>query len=121
MGDRHPNKWPCSGCQADLSVELAASTKLYSVLQYGLSVSLQCASLCPSADPCRCHLRQYLLQTSQYLGLDIRQPTTIGTRILGISIATPTLTALVFIYSIAAYPIKTPKSGDVEAITEAKS
>jgi hypothetical protein len=45
-------------------------------------------------------------QTSQYLGLDVRQPTTLGTRLVGISFATPTMTALIFIYSLAAFPIK---------------
>jgi hypothetical protein len=52
-------------------------------------------------------------QTSQYLGLDVRQPTTFGTRVVGISIATPTMTALIFIYSLAASPIK-PKEEEIK-------
>jgi hypothetical protein len=44
--------------------------------------------------------------TTQYLGLDIRQPTTLGTRLLALSFAAPTMTALIFIYSLAALPIK---------------
>ena len=53
--------------------------------------------------------------TTQYLGLDIRQPTTLATRFLALSFAAPTMTALIFIYSLAAVPIK-PKD---QAITEA--
>jgi hypothetical protein len=47
--------------------------------------------------------------TTQYLGLDIRQPTTLGTRLLALSFAAPTMTALIFIYSLAAFPIKAPE------------
>jgi hypothetical protein len=46
--------------------------------------------------------------STQYLGLDIRQPTTLGTRLLALSFAAPTMTALIFIYSLAARPIKSP-------------
>ena len=45
--------------------------------------------------------------TTQYLGLDIRQPTTLTTRLVALSFAAPTMTALIFIYSIAAFPIST--------------
>jgi hypothetical protein len=45
-------------------------------------------------------------QSSRYLGLDIRPATTIGTRIAGLLITAPTLAALLFLYSLAAYPIK---------------
>ena len=51
-------------------------------------------------------------QTSRYLGLDIRQPTTMGTCILGIALAAPTLTVLVFLYSLLVFPVdgeKKPK------------
>jgi hypothetical protein len=44
--------------------------------------------------------------TTQYLGLDIRQPVTLGTRFVALSFAAPTMTALIFIYSLAALPIK---------------
>lgn len=44
-------------------------------------------------------------QTSRYLGLDVRQPTTIGTRLIGIGLAAPTLTALVFLYSLLVFPV----------------
>ena len=57
-------------------------------------------------------------QTSQYLGLDVRQPTTLGTRLVGISFATPTMTALIFIYSLAAIPIQ---SGSKEEKMKSKA
>jgi hypothetical protein len=47
--------------------------------------------------------------TSQYLGLDIRKPTTIGTRLVALSFAAPTMTALIFVYSLAARPIEDKK------------
>jgi hypothetical protein len=56
-------------------------------------------------------------QTSRYLGLDVRQPTTWATRAVGIGIATPTMTALIFIYSLAAYPIE-PKKLEKEKLNE---
>lgn len=48
-------------------------------------------------------------QETRYLGLNIRQSTTLSTRLLGLSVAAPTMTALLFIYSLAAWPIK-PKA-----------
>jgi hypothetical protein len=45
-------------------------------------------------------------QSSRYLGLDIRPATTISTRIAGLVVTAPTLAALLFLYSLAAYPIK---------------
>jgi len=45
-------------------------------------------------------------QSSRYLGLDIRPATTISTRIAGLLISAPTLAALLFLYSLAVYPIK---------------
>ena len=48
-------------------------------------------------------------QSSRYLGLDIRPATTIGTRIAGLIVTAPTLAALLFLYSLAAYPIKPAK------------
>lgn len=44
-------------------------------------------------------------QETRYLGLDVREPTTLSTRLLGLSIAAPTMTALIFIYSLAAWPV----------------
>jgi hypothetical protein len=45
-------------------------------------------------------------QTSRYLGLDVRQPTTMGIRLIGLAISVPTMGALIFIYSLLVYPIK---------------
>lgn len=45
-------------------------------------------------------------QSSRYLGLDIRPATTLGTRLTGLFITGPTLAALLFLYSLAAFPIK---------------
>ncbi len=44
--------------------------------------------------------------TSRYLGLDVRQPTTLGTRLTALGLAAPTMTALFFIYSVLIFPIK---------------
>jgi len=43
--------------------------------------------------------------TSRYLGLDIRQPTTLGTRLTGLAISAPTVTVLLFIYSLLVFPV----------------
>lgn len=45
-------------------------------------------------------------QSSRYLGLDIRPATTLNTRLTGLFITGPTLAALLFLYSLAAFPIK---------------
>lgn len=45
-------------------------------------------------------------QTSRYLGLDIRQPTTMGTRLTALGLTVPTIGALLFIYSLLVYPVK---------------
>jgi len=49
-------------------------------------------------------------QPSQYLGLDVRQGTTLATRITAMLLAAPTLTALLFIYSLAVWPIHKEKT-----------
>lgn len=45
-------------------------------------------------------------QSSSYMGLDIRPATTLGTRFTGLLVTAPTLAALLFLYSLAAFPIK---------------
>jgi hypothetical protein len=45
-------------------------------------------------------------QTDQYLGLDIRPPTTLGTRLVALSLSAPTVAALLFLYSLLVYPLK---------------
>jgi hypothetical protein len=42
---------------------------------------------------------------SKYLGFDVRQPTTLGTRLTALGITTPTTTAFLFIYSLLVYPV----------------
>ena len=44
-------------------------------------------------------------QPTQYLGLDVRQPTTLGTRLTALAFAAPTMTALLFIYSLLVFPV----------------
>jgi hypothetical protein len=46
-------------------------------------------------------------QSTQYLGFEVRPATTIGTRIMALLLTVPTLAALLFLYSLALYPIKT--------------
>lgn len=48
-------------------------------------------------------------QTSRYLGLDVRAPTTLSTRMTGLVLATPTMTALIFIYSLVVFPVNQDK------------
>ena len=45
--------------------------------------------------------------SSRYLGLDIRQPTTLGTRVTALAIAAPTTAVLLYLYSLLVFPIKT--------------
>jgi hypothetical protein len=42
---------------------------------------------------------------SQYLGLDVRIPTTLVTRLTALSFSVPPTTVLLFFYSLAAFPI----------------
>jgi hypothetical protein len=44
--------------------------------------------------------------TSRYLNLDVRLPTTAGDRLVALAIAAPTLSVLLFVYGILAYPIR---------------
>lgn len=46
---------------------------------------------------------------SNYLGLDVRTPTTLGTRLTALSFAVPPTTAMLFIYSLLAFPIEDKK------------
>jgi hypothetical protein len=58
--------------------------------------------------------------TSRYLGLDVRQPTTMGIRLIGLGISVPTMAALIFIYSLLVYPIKTKTSASQELTRDKK-
>jgi hypothetical protein len=43
---------------------------------------------------------------SQFLGLDVRQPTTLQSRLTAIYIAAPTMTIFLYIYGLLVFPIK---------------
>jgi hypothetical protein len=58
--------------------------------------------------------------TSRYLNLDVRQPTTLGTRLTALLLAAPTMTALLFIYSLLVFPIGGKKSKSGPAINPVK-
>lgn len=44
-------------------------------------------------------------QPTRYLGIDVNKPTTLGTRITALSMATPVTAALLFVYSILIWPL----------------
>jgi hypothetical protein len=44
---------------------------------------------------------------SAYLGLDVKEPTTLRTRLVGLSFAVPPTAVMLFLYSLAARPIRT--------------
>ncbi|MFC2025678.1 hypothetical protein ACFLUC_00620 [Chloroflexota bacterium] len=52
-------------------------------------------------------------QTSRYLGIDIRQPTTINTRITALALSAPTMTILIFVYSLLIFPINSTQEKQV--------
>ena len=56
-------------------------------------------------------------QTSQYLGLDVRQPTTLSTRLTALFLAAPTTTALLYLYSLLLFPIRRSQASPAEFIT----
>lgn len=45
-------------------------------------------------------------QSSRYLDLDVRQPTTLTTRLIALSLSFPTMASLLFLYSLLAFPIR---------------
>jgi hypothetical protein len=46
---------------------------------------------------------------SRYLGIDVREATTIGTRLVALFFATPPMAIFLFIYSLLVFPIKQNK------------
>jgi hypothetical protein len=42
---------------------------------------------------------------SRYLGIDVRQATTLGTRLTALGLATPPMVVILFIYSLLAFPV----------------
>lgn len=57
---------------------------------------------------------------SRYLGLSVRPPTTLLTRLLGIAFAAPPTAALIFVYSLIVFPIK-PKEESIKGAVASKS
>ena len=53
---------------------------------------------------------------SRFLGLDVRQPTTLGTRLAGMALAAPPMAAFFFIYGLLVFPIK---AGSKEGLKQA--
>lgn len=53
-------------------------------------------------------------QSDNYFGVDIVKPATLSTRLVALFLAAPTMTALVFIYSLALYPIDPAKKATKE-------
>lgn len=47
---------------------------------------------------------------NRYLGVDVRQATTLATRLTALWIATPTMTVFLFIYGLLVFPIKRPET-----------
>lgn len=45
-------------------------------------------------------------QASSYLGVEVKAPTTLKTRLLALSFAAPPTTVVLFLYSLATHPIK---------------
>jgi hypothetical protein len=52
----------------------------------------------------RCSFR-----TNEYLGVDVKQSTTLGIRLTGLMLAAPTTAAIFFLYSLVMFPIKSQK------------
>ena len=52
---------------------------------------------------------------TNYLGLNVRQPTTLRTRLLGIAFAAPPTAVMLFVYSLIVFPLKSPTAGPVPA------
>lgn len=53
---------------------------------------------------------------SQYLGFDVREATTIATRIIGLSISVPTTTAFLYLYSFLVFPLDKEKKQKKKAV-----
>jgi hypothetical protein len=56
-------------------------------------------------------------QPSRYLGLDVREPTTISTRLTALGLAVPPTTMFLFFYSLLLFPLnKEGEEGDPQGI-----
>jgi hypothetical protein len=56
-------------------------------------------------------------QSSRYLGLDVKQPTTWGTRLTALALAAPATTVFLFVYSLVIFPLQ-PRKKVVEKSVE---
>lgn len=52
--------------------------------------------------------------SSRYLDIEVKQPTTLGNRITALALGVPTLTALIYLYSLAALPLDREKKKKAE-------
>ncbi|HSF80092.1 MAG TPA: hypothetical protein VLA49_02600 [Anaerolineales bacterium] len=52
---------------------------------------------------------------SRYLGVDVRQATTLATRLTALGIATPPMAVFLFIYGLLVFPIKRPEKEKSQA------
>jgi hypothetical protein len=59
-----------------------------------------------SMDTAARYVESCTFQTSQYLGLDVRQPTTLGTRLQALVVAGPVTIIFLFIYSLLVFPLE---------------
>lgn len=70
------------------------------------------------------HADNYALACSfssaKYLGLNVKPPTTLSTRLTGISFAAPPTAVMLFIYSLIVFPIK-PADGSKGAIAAGRT
>lgn len=58
--------------------------------------------------------------SAKYFGLNVKPPTTLATRLTGISFAAPPTAVMLFIYSLIVFPIK-PVGASNEAVTAGKN
>ena len=67
---------------------------------------------------------QCSFRPTRYLGIDVRQPTDLGTRLTALGLATPPTAAFLFVYSLIIWPLKPrekPKAAASMAPDEARA
>ncbi len=60
---------------------------------------------------------QCSFQTSRYLGLNVRPPTTLGTRLQALFLAAPATALFLFVYSILVFPLQPKKDAGKSGAT----
>ncbi|MDA1330430.1 MAG: hypothetical protein O3B43_05135 [Chloroflexi bacterium] len=58
---------------------------------------------------------------SKYLGLDVREPTTLGTRVLALGFSVPPTVAIFYIYSLLAFPIRQSPENSLPPLSQTPS